>query len=68
MAEKIGEILTRVGLMTAEQVERVLDAQRGGDTRTFGEVATNLGFINGGAISHFLDIKKAELKKRRKPQ
>jgi len=38
MADRIGEFLVRIGAMTNEQVEKVLTAQKGGDTRAFGRL------------------------------
>ena len=57
MEEKIGEALVRIGAMTTEQVEAVLEIQRGGDSRLFGEIAIERGFINDKAIKAYLDSK-----------
>jgi hypothetical protein len=58
MEERIGEALVRIGAMTPEQVEAVLEIQRGGDPRLFGEIAIEKGFINDQAIKGYLDSKK----------
>ena len=50
MAERLGDGLVRVGAMTAEQVQKVLAAQKGGDGRQFGEIAIALGYVNAEAI------------------
>jgi hypothetical protein len=59
MEEKIGEALVRIGAMTKDQVETVLETQRGGDSRLFGEIAIERGFINDKAIMAYLDSKKS---------
>jgi hypothetical protein len=59
MEEKIGEALVRIGAMTKDQVEAVLETQRGGDPRLFGEIAIERGFINDKAIKAYLDSKKS---------
>jgi hypothetical protein len=59
MEEKIGEALVRIGAMTTEQVEAVLEIQRGGDSRLFGEIAIERGFINDKAIKAYLDSKRS---------
>ena len=55
MAEKIGEFLTRTGAMTSSQVNIVLQVQKGGDKRRFGEIALKLGYINDDAIKRYVD-------------
>ncbi len=57
MAERIGEGLVRIGAMTEEQREKVLDLQDGGDSRLFGEIAVDLGFIDDQAILNYLKEK-----------
>ena len=57
MAERIGEGLVRIGAMTEEQREKILDLQDGGDTRLFGEIAVDLGFINDQAIMDYINNK-----------
>ena len=55
MAEKLGERLIRLGLMTAEQVEAVLEAQRQGDRRRFSQIAFERGYIADGAVRLLVD-------------
>jgi hypothetical protein len=55
MADRIGEFLVRIGAMTNEQVEKVLTAQKGGDTRAFGEIANALGFVDDNALMRYVD-------------
>ncbi len=57
MAERIGEGLVRIGAMTEEQREKILDLQDAGDTRLFGEIAVDLGFINDQAIMDYINNK-----------
>ena len=57
MGEKIGEALVRIGAMNAAQLEDVLNRQRAGDTRLFGEIAIELGYINDEVLQSYLDIK-----------
>jgi hypothetical protein len=54
MAERMGDYLVRTGVMTQSQVEDVLRAQKAGDKRTFGEIATGLGYATKEAIDQFL--------------
>ena len=56
--ERIGEALVRIGAMSPEQVDQVLKLQQDGDTRLFGEIAIEQGFINDRAIRAYLDAKK----------
>ncbi len=54
--EKIGEFLVRIEAMTEEQCNEVLRLQKEGDTRLFGEIANELGYINKAVIKEFLHI------------
>ena len=54
MAERIGDGLVRIGAMTEEQRDKVLQMQNDGDERMFGEVAIDLEFIDDHAILDFL--------------
>jgi len=55
MAEKIGEFLVKIGAITQAQVDHVLELQSKGDSRIFGEVALELGYINDEAIKRYVD-------------
>lgn len=55
MAEKVGEFFVRVGLMTPEKVAAVLEAQRRGDRRRFGELACERSYLSDGAERLFAD-------------
>jgi len=58
--EKIGEGLIRIGAMNREQVEKVLQKQRDGDKRLFGEIAVEMGFVDIQAIINYLKNSKKE--------
>jgi predicted ArsR family transcriptional regulator len=63
MTDRIGEFLIRIKAMTAHQVDRVLEAQKAGDTRRFGDVALELGFVHEDAIKRYVDyLEKQEAK------
>ena len=54
--EKIGEFLVRIEAMTEEQCNEVLKLQLEGDTRLFGEIVNELGYVNKSVIKEFLHI------------
>jgi hypothetical protein len=58
VAERLGDGLVRVGAMTAEQVQKVLAAQKAGDGRPFGEIAISLGYVKAEAIKQYLESVK----------
>ena len=64
LAERIGEILMRIGMINRQQVEEILGTQEQGDPRTFGEIALNAGYIGHEAIADYLEEKKKSLKKK----
>ena len=55
MAQRIGDFLVSIGVMTVPQVEAVLEAQHTGDTRSFGEIAFSLGYVDDGSLRRFAD-------------
>ena len=57
MAERIGDGLVRIGAMTIDQRDKVLQMQDDGDSRMFGEIAIDLKYIDDTAILNFLDSK-----------
>ena len=57
MTERIGDGIVRIGAMTSEQRDKVLQMQNDGDERMFGEIAINLEFIDDQAILDFLTSK-----------
>ena len=58
MLEKIGEFLQRIGVMTEQQVQEVLDAQKTGDNRMFGEIAIEFGYINDEVLKKYIEAKQ----------
>ncbi len=56
MKEKIGDVLVRIGAMTQRQVKDVLARQKAGDTRIFGEIAIELGYIDDAAVKRYLEL------------
>jgi hypothetical protein len=59
MTEKIGEFLQRIGVMNQQQVQEILDAQSSGDTRLFGEIAIEFGYINDEVLKKYIEAKTA---------
>ena len=60
MENKIGEFLVQIGAMQKYQVDDVLRVQEGGDTRMFGEISIELGYINDAAIKKYLDYRHSQ--------
>ncbi len=52
---RMGDFFIEIGAMTKDQVERVLILQRKGDTRFFGEIALELGYLNEESIRRYID-------------
>lgn len=57
MTEKIGEFLLRIGVMSRQQVREILDAQKKGDSRLFGEIAIEFGYINDEMLKKYIEAK-----------
>jgi len=57
MSERIGEFLVRIGVMNEEQVQEVLQAQKAGDTRLFGEIAIEFDFVNDEILKKYVEAK-----------
>ncbi|MGA2641817.1 MAG: hypothetical protein ABSG21_13055 [Spirochaetia bacterium] len=55
MPNRIGDFLVKIGAMTSEQVDHVLRLQERGDSRIFGEIALELGYLNDDAIKRYVD-------------
>ena len=54
MVERIGDYLVRTRAMQQSQVDAVIKAQKGGDGRTFGEIAIGLGFVTSAVVDAYL--------------
>ena len=59
MTEKIGEFLQRIGVINEQQIQEVLDAQKAGDSRMFGEIAIEFGYINDEVLKKYIEAKAA---------
>ncbi|MCK5006214.1 MAG: hypothetical protein V3V57_17460 [Spirochaetia bacterium] len=59
MAEKIGEFLLRIGVMAEYQLQEVLNAQKTGDSRMFGEIAIDFGYINDEVMKKYIEASAA---------
>ena len=60
MADRIGDNLVKIGAMTKEQVDDVLQRQKDGDSRLFGEIAIELEYIDDAVIAAYLERKREE--------
>jgi len=60
MENRIGEFLVQIGAIKQYQVDDVLRLQKEGDTRLFGEIAIELGYINDEAIKKYLDYRHSQ--------
>jgi len=59
MTERIGEFLQCIGVMNQQQVQEILDAQKAGDSRLFGEIAIEFGYINDDVLKKYIEAKAA---------
>jgi hypothetical protein len=55
LSEKIGEGLVRLGEMTPLDVQRVLERQKIGDGRLFGEIAMDMGLVDLMAVIRYME-------------
>ena len=62
MAERIGEFLIEIGIMSDTQVATVINHQQAGDERLFGEIAMELGYLaDNEPIDKFLEYQEKQL-------
>ena len=62
MADKIGEFLVEIGAMSDSQVVIVINHQKAGDQRLFGEIAMELGYLaDNEPIDKFLEYQEKRL-------
>jgi hypothetical protein len=62
MAERIGEYLVEIGILSKSQVTTVINRQQAGDARLFGEIAMELGYLaDNEPIDKFLEIQEKQL-------
>ncbi len=52
---RIGDGLVKMGEMTPGQVQDVLQKQKDGDTRLFGEIAVDLDYIDLGSVIRYIE-------------
>ena len=45
--------------MNQQQVQEILDAQKAGDNRMFGEIAIEFGYINDEVLKKYIEAKAA---------
>ncbi len=53
--ERIGEGLVRVGGMTRQQVDDILERQRQGNDSPFGVMAIELGYVDENELLQYLE-------------
>ena len=58
MADRIGDNLVKIGAMTQEQVDEVVNRQKDGDNRLFGEIAIECEYIDDNVIAEYIERKK----------
>lgn len=56
---RIGGFLVGIGAMKTWQVDDVLEAQKNGDPRPFGEIAIERSYINDSALKWYVDTCRA---------
>ena len=56
---KIGEFLMKIGVITEQQVQEIVNMQKAGDSRLFGEIAVELGYINDEVLQKYIEAKAA---------
>ena len=61
--EPIGEGLVRIGALTNQQKEEVLELQKNGDKRLFGQIAIASNYVNVETVNSYL--KDIQTQKRR---
>ncbi len=55
--ERIGDGLVRIGAITQAQCDHVLQLQKAGDKRLFGEIALALGYVDFQSLMNYLNKK-----------
>lgn len=60
MTDRIGDFLVQIGAMKQFQVDDVIEAQKKGDKRLFGEIAIEFGFVDDKAIQKYLAHKQPQ--------
>lgn len=60
MAERIGDFLLRIGAITQAQLDDILNIQKDGDSRAFGLIALDKGYVTETAIEQFAATQKSQ--------
>jgi hypothetical protein len=60
MAERIGDFLIRIGAITQAQLDDVLAIQKNGDSRAFGLIALDQGYVTEAAIEQYAAAQKIQ--------
>jgi len=55
MQRRIGEFMTGIDAITEDEVLDVLETQENRDTRRFGDIALEKGYIRDDSIKRYLD-------------
>jgi hypothetical protein len=50
---RIGQFFLRIGAMTQEQVDEVLERQKQEPQKLFGQIASELGYVRDDALDRF---------------
>jgi hypothetical protein len=58
MTERIGEFLLQIQAIKPYQVEDIIRMQKTGDTRLFGEIAIEFGYINDAALRKYIEAEE----------
>jgi hypothetical protein len=58
MTERIGEFLLQIQAIKPYQVEDIIRMQKTGDTRLFGEIAIEFGYINDAALRRYIEAEE----------
>jgi hypothetical protein len=58
MTEKIGDFLIQIEAIKPYQVEDIIRMQQGGDTRLFGEIAIEFGYIDDAALRKYIEAEE----------
>lgn len=60
VTEKIGQGLVRIGALRLEQVKEILNLQKNGNKKPFGQIAVELGYVDVRKVIEYLKSKGQE--------
>jgi hypothetical protein len=58
MTKRIGEFLIQIEAIKPYQVDDIIRIQKNGDTRLFGEIAIEFGYINDAALRKYVEAEE----------